>query len=246
VTAVDAGTSGNVPEGTIIRVPRGENNTFLDVTNPDATKGGTREEFPRIVQADVDAAMTALTTKLHAAFADRLDDPELTVDGTTVFPDTGTLSAPSFSVDVATLVGDEVEAFDLGASASGTVLAVDEAAVRTVAEANITSSVESGFELIDGSSQVEPSPAVIADGIVTFPVVATARQRLVVDLAAIESEILGKPLSEARALLERYGRVDLSVWPDWVGSIPTFDARVEVTTATPSEEGAAASPGATP
>jgi hypothetical protein len=123
---------------------------------------------------------------------------------------------------------------------------VDEAAVRTVAEANITSSVESGFELIDGSSQVEPSPAVIADGIVTFPVVATARQRLVVDLAAIESEILGKPLSEARALLERYGRVDLSVWPDWVGSIPTFDARVEVTTATPSEEGAAASPGATP
>lgn len=246
VTAVDAGPDGNVEPNTILTIPRGEDPLTLDVTNPDATKGGTREEFPRIVQADVDAAMTALTTQLQTAFSDRLDDPELTVDGTTVFPDTGTLGDPSFSVEVATLVGDEVEEFDLGASASGTVLAVDEAAVQTVAEASITSSVESGFELIDGSSQVEPSPAVIEDGIVTFPVVATARQRLVVDPAAIEAEILGKPLPEARAVLERYGQVDLSVWPDWVGSIPTFDARVEVTTASSGSEGAAPSPGATP
>jgi hypothetical protein len=246
VTAVDAGPDGNVEPNTILTIPRGEDPLTLDVTNPDATKGGTRDEFPRIVQADVDAAMTALTTRLQTAFSDRLDDPELTVDGTTVFPDTGTLGDPSFSVDVATLVGDEVEAFDLGASASGTVLAVDEAAVQTVAEANITSSVGSGFELVDGSSQFEPSPAVIDGGIVTFPVVATARQRLVVDPAAIEAEILGKPLSEARAVLERYGRVDLSVWPDWVGSIPAFDARVEVTTTSSASEGGAPSPGATP
>jgi hypothetical protein len=40
--------------------------------------------------------------------------------------------------------------------------------------------------------------------------------------------------------------VDLSVWPDWVGSIPAFDARVEVTTTSSASEGGAPSPGATP
>ena len=56
VTAVNAGTEGNVEPNTILVIPRGEDPLTLDVTNPDQTTGGTREEFPRIVQADLDAA----------------------------------------------------------------------------------------------------------------------------------------------------------------------------------------------
>ncbi|MGP1673774.1 MAG: baseplate J/gp47 family protein, partial [Candidatus Limnocylindrales bacterium] len=233
VTAVDAGPEGNVEPNTILTIPRGEDPLTLDVTNPDATTGGAREEFPRITQEDVDAAVAALTTVLDATFRDQLDDPALVGDGTTVFPDTATLGPPTFDVDLATLVGQEVDGFDLSASAQGTVLAVDEAPVQAVAEGNIDASVEPGYQLVEGSSIIDPEPAVVENGVVTFPVVVTATQVLDIDPAAIEAEILGKPLAEARTILARYGTVQLSVWPDWVGTIPTFDARVEVSSATP-------------
>jgi hypothetical protein len=233
VTAVDAGPEGNVEPNTILTIPRGEDPLTLDVTNPDATTGGAREEFPRITQEDVDAAVAALTTALDATFRDQLDDPALVGDGTTVFPDTATLGPPTFDVDLATLVGQEVDGFDLSASAQGTVLAVDEAPVQAVAEGNIDASVEPGYQLVEGSSVIDPEPAVVENGVVTFPVVVTARQVLGIDPAAIEAEILGKPLAEARTILARYGTVQLSVWPDWVGTVPTFDVRVEVRSATP-------------
>lgn len=232
VTAVDAGPDGNVEPNTITTVPRGEEPLFLKVNNPEATTGGTREEFARVVQADVDAAVADLTARLVAAFADRLDDPELLPgDTATVFPETQTLGEPVFGVDPASLVGQETATFDLGATSQGTVVAVDTAPVRLVAEARITSSVDPGFTLVEGSGEVQDAPAEIAGGVITFPVSITARQRLVLDPGTIEARILGQPLAEARAILATYGEADLSVWPDWVGTIPTLDSRVEVTTA---------------
>ncbi len=233
VVAVDAGPEGNVEPNTILVIPRGEDPLTLDVTNPDATTDGAREEFPRVTEDDVTAATTALTGQLQAAFQDRLDDPGLAGGGATVFPATATLGPATFEVDPASLVGKEVDGFDLTASATGSVLAVDEAPVRTVAEANIDASVDSGYTLVDGSGQVETSPALVEDGVITFPVVVTARQVLVVDPAEIKAAILGKSLADARTILARYGTVELSVWPDWVGTIPTLDARVDVRTTAP-------------
>ncbi|MGH2474639.1 MAG: baseplate J/gp47 family protein, partial [Candidatus Limnocylindrales bacterium] len=247
VTAVEAGPEANVEPNTILTIPRGEDPQTLDVTNPDATKGGGREEFPRVIQADVDAATASLGTQLQSAFEAQVADPELGGGSATVFPATASLGEPEFAVDVATLVGQEVEGFDLAATASGTVLAVDEGPVQAVAEANIDSSVEPGYTLVDGSGQVDPAPAVVENGVITFPVVVTARQVLIVDPAAIELEIRGRSLADARAILDRYGSVELSVWPDWVGTIPTFDARVEVTTSTPiTVDGPSAAPEPSP
>jgi hypothetical protein len=231
VRAVNAGPEGNVEPNTILVIPRGEDPRTLDVTNPDATKGGKRDEFPRVVQADVTAATKAVDAQLAAAFAEQLADPSLAADGTTVFPDTATLGEPTYSVDPATLVGQEVESFELGAMATGTVLAVDESAVEQVAEENIAPQVQAGYSLVDGSSQVQPSPGEVDEGVITFPVTITARQVLQIDPAAIEAEIRGKSLTDAQAILDRYGQSRLSVWPDWVGTIPTLDARVDVQTA---------------
>jgi hypothetical protein len=134
-------------------------------------------------------------------------------------------------VDPATLVGQEIESFELGASATGTVLAVDTTAVEQVAEENIAPQVQAGYSLVDGSSQVQPSPGEVDEGVITFPVTITARQVLQIDPEAIEAEIRGKSLTDAKAVLDRYGQSRLSVWPDWVGTIPTLDARVDVQTA---------------
>jgi hypothetical protein len=235
VTAVNAGLDGNVEPNTITVIPRGEDPLTLDVTNPDATSGGKRDEFPRVAQADIDKAMTALRDELTTAFQARLADPAIAGEGTTVFPGTGTLGEPTYSVDPTTLVGDEVESFELGASATGTVLAVDESAVAAVATADIARHVEPGYTLVEGSSKVEPSAGLVDGGVITFPVVITARQALQLDTAAIEGEIRGKPLAEAERILQRYGTPQVSVWPEWVGSIPTLDARVDVRSAASSD-----------
>jgi hypothetical protein len=150
-----------------------------------------------------------------------------------VFPETKTLGAPVFGVEPGTLVGQEVETFDLSATNSGTVVAVDTSPVQAVAEANIDSSVTPGYVLVEGSGHVDPAPAEISDGVITFPVVVTAREVLVLDPDAIEREIMGKPLDQAREILATYGQADLKVWPDWVGTVPTIESRVEVTAANP-------------
>ena len=235
VTAVDAGPEGNAPPNSIRNVPRGEEPFFLKVTNPDATAGGKRTEFKRVKQEDVDAAVAALTQELEAKFEDRLDDPGLPGDDATVFPETKVLGAPVFEVQPASLVGQEVETFELKSTSSGTVIAVDTTPVQALAEARIKSSVSPGYQLIDGSGEVEPAPAEIANGVITFPVVVTARQLLVLDTDAIEREIMGTPLAQAREILATYGEAQLDVWPDWVGTVPTLESRVEVVAQQPEE-----------
>jgi hypothetical protein len=228
ITAVEGGTDGNVERNQIRLIPAGEDPQTTDVTNPDATAGGKREEFPRIVQADLDAATKALGEALTAAFDTQLADPALTADGSTVFPDSAVLGAPTYPTDPATLLDDEAETFELTATASGTVLAVDETSVQAVAEANIASHVETGYALVDGSSVIDKSAGQVEDGVIAFPATITASQVLLIDPTAIEAEIRGKPLADAQAILDGYGQAELSVWPDWVGAIPTLDARVDV------------------
>jgi hypothetical protein len=235
IAAVDPGPDGNVDRNTITRIPSGENNTFLDVTNPEATRGGKRDEFPRVAQADIDKATTALRGELTTKFEEQLADPDLARDGTTVFQQTASLGEPTFTVEPATLVGDEVPSFELGATATGTVLAVDEEAVKAVATADIATHVEPGYTLVEGSSEVTPSPGVVEGAEIAFPVVITARQILDLDTAAIEAEIRGRSLAEAQTILQRYGTAELSVWPDWVGTIPTLDARVDVRSTAPDQ-----------
>ena len=133
VTAVNPGPAGNVEPNTILVIPRGEDPLTLDVTNPDETSGGKREEFPRVVQADIDAATKALDAALATAFAEKLADPALVSEGMSVFPETASLGESTLTSDPKALVGDEIETFDLGATAKGTVLAVDESAVQEVA-----------------------------------------------------------------------------------------------------------------
>ena len=81
---------------------------------------------------------------------------------------------------------------------------------------------------MDGSSVIDKSLGQVEDGVIAFPATITASQVLLIDPAAIEAEIRGKSLADAQAILDGYGQAELAVWPDWVGTIPTLDARVEV------------------
>jgi len=237
VTAVDEGPEGNVEPNAITNVPRGEEPLFLKVTNPDAMSGGERTEFPRVTQEDVDTAVAALRDGLTGTFDDALADPDLGGGDVTVFPETAALGDMTWSEEPDEIVGREAESFELGATAAGTVTAVDTAPVEAIAEARLTSSVESGHDLVPDSNKIDVSPGVVQDGVVSFPVTVTARQVARLDPTAIEARILGLPLADAQTLLDEYGTAEIVAWPDWVGTIPTLDGRVEVTIDSPVPTG---------
>ncbi|HYL41354.1 MAG TPA: hypothetical protein VET90_08605, partial [Candidatus Binatus sp.] len=46
------------------------------------------------------------------------------------------------------------------------------------------------------------------------------------DQAALIGQIKGLLLGDARARLADYGDVEISVWPDWVSTIPTHTDRI--------------------
>ena len=229
VTAVTAGPDGNVQPNTIVVIPRGEDPISLDVNNPDETKGGKRDEFPKVTQEDVDAAMLALDGQLDAAFLDQLADPTIASPDATVFPETRALGPSTPTVDPATLVDQELETFDLELTATGTATAVNADPVRAVAEERLRSSVDPNHQLLEGSVEVNVDPAVVTGGRISFPVSASATQTAILDASDLKQQVMGRSLDEARSILEAYGAVELTPWPDWVSTVPTFDGRVDLT-----------------
>lgn len=252
VTAVDGGPESNVDAGEIVIVPANESPLFLKVINPQPTTGGDRKEFKRITQQDVDAATANLNASLQAKFQGSMSDPSLVSGGETVFPTTGVLGDTTPTVALDTLVGKEVPTFDLGLSSTGTVLAIDPSPVTAIAQQQLQAAVRPGHRMVVGSTDIEVGDAVINGQNVSFPVTARAQQIAILDPAALKKQILGKPISEARAILDAYGDVDLTVSPDWSGSVPGFESRVDLTVRnpvpieTPAPSGPASTPRATP
>ena len=243
VAAVKSGPTGNVPANSIRVVPREDNPEFLKVNNPDPANGGARKDFPKIDQKEVDAALAALQTKLDAAFSAAVKEGTGAPAATTIFPETAILGVVTRTTDPTKLVGQEVETFDLGLSASGTVIAVDAAPVAEIARSRLTANIGAGYRLVDGSDKIVQGDPVVASGVVTFPVTARAARVRILDPEELRAMVKGKPTDQARALLEPYGEVKIDTWPAWVSSITGVDSRLNVTIGGPgSSSGAAGSP----
>ena len=228
VVAVKSGTAGNVPANAITVVPKTEDPTLTKVRNPNATAGGTHKEFPRIGQEDVDGAMVALQAKLSDAFEAALADGAGAPANATVFAETAELGDSTPTVDPATLVGKEVESFDLGLGASGTVIAVDASPVMAIAEARLLSNVGADHRLVEGSVEIVPGNPTVTGGEVSFPVTARATRVPLLDAAKLLTLVKGRTIDEARAILAQFGDVVITPWPEWVTSIPGLDSRVTI------------------
>ena len=244
VEAVKAGPEGNVDANAITVVPQGEDPVLTFVTNRNATTGGSHQEFPRIDEADINAAMTALSSQLENEFVMLLREPGRVPPGATLFDGTRELSEPVAATDPATLVGKEVDTFDLEVAATGTVVAVDESLVTSLVSDRLRSSVSAEHRLVDGSVDIDVGDPSVDGRRVTFPVTANAVEVRVLDPDALKSQIKGKPIPQARAALEPFGDIVVTVWPDWVTSIPTLDARIDLRVLATAKPGPA--PSATP
>jgi hypothetical protein len=247
VTAVKAGTAGNVEPNTILTIPADEDPLTLKVRNRAATTGGTHEEFPQIVQADIDAALEALGPKLTEAFAAAVDGGAGAPEGATPFPETAVLGESTPTVDPTTLIGKEVETFEFGLGATGTVIAVDDSPVEDIAETRLLANVGSDHRLVEGSIHIVPGDPTVANGEVSFPVTARAERVQLLDPADLLARIKGQTVEQAKTILSAFGDVEITTWPDWVTTIPGIDSRVTLTIAGQggaAEAGESASPSA--
>jgi hypothetical protein len=229
VAAVKAGEGGNVPANTIRVVPQGQNPDLLRVNNPNPTGGGTHTETPEVKQAEVAKAMAALQVDLDAAFAAAISAGAKAPANTKVFPETAVPGTAIPDIDPRSLVGKSVAAFDLRLTAIGTVIAVDPRPVTTIAEAQLSSRVAKDHRLVEGSAVIEVGNGTVGeDGQVTFLATARATQVAIVDPASLPGLVKGRTAAEAKAALAPFGDATVTLWPDWVSTVTSIDARLSI------------------
>lgn len=246
VTAVKPGEAGNVEPNTITVIPAAEDPLTLSVRNKAATSGGTHQEFPQVSQADVNNAIAKLTKDLNDSFQAAVADSSGAPDNATIYPDTAVLGDPTPSVDPATLVGQGQPTFDLGLSADGSVVAVDDSPVEGIARERLMANVGPGYKLIDDSVRIQQGDATVANGQVSFPVTASASRVRVLDPAQLLALAKGKSIADAKAALAPFGDVKITPWPDWVSSVPTIDSRVTLQVVGQTGQGGGESGSASP
>jgi len=237
VKAVALGPSGNVGAGKIEVVPSRLKNFLVSVTNPTATTGGARTETKFVTKEDFDAATKTLDGRLDSELSEAVASPTLVPSGTTVFPETAQRGRAEFDPLAADLVGTEVPTFELTATATGSVVAVDEKLITPVAEARLTAQIANGYQLFEGSIRTQVGDGTVKGETIVFPVQAVGEQWRPVDAADLLELVRGKPAAEAKSLLVPYGDVAITLWPDFVDTIPTMDGRVTITIAPPRRAG---------
>jgi hypothetical protein len=233
VEAVDAGPGGNVGNNTITQLPKGENRRLLTVMNREATAGGVHAESPQVSAADVAAARDALDLALSSELDRQIAAAIGVPPGITLFPQTRVVGETQFAVDPATLVGTEAADFDLAATAQGTALGVDPSPIAAVAEAKVRARVTQGWSLLASSITSEVGTPSVFGEVISYPVSIRATQVHDVDQAALIAQIRGHVLAEARSRLDAFGDVQITLWPDWVTTVPTRDDRISFTIGDP-------------
>ena len=228
VTAAKTGPTGNVAAGTITVIPGQYNSVVIKVTNPAATAGGIRNEFPKVIQKDVTAALAALGKQLDAQLAAGAAAPAGLPAGSTAFPETATRGAATPTIDPTTLVDQEVAQFDLGVTATGTIVTVNQAPILALGEARLAAAVPADRDMVAGSALVTVGPGTVDAQRVRFGVTARAESAPRVDESALRAQLKGRSPAEARAILAPYGDATVTLWPGWATTIPTFDDRVDL------------------
>ena len=196
------------------------------VTNPEATTGGVDESGTEITQADVNAAVEALTADLRGEVADALAEH---ADAIVVQPDLADPTIDGFDELAGTR--DQAEA-TIDGSLPWEAWTADRAEVTEAARqqfANDPAEVRSGQELLPDSIEVAIEEAnVTGGGAMRVDVTASGRSAAAIDTNEVADRIAGLAPDEAVAALEDLGQATVELWPDWVASVPTMDWRIEV------------------
>jgi len=229
IRALKAGPDGNVDTGTITVEPPILDTEQVKATNPQATTGGKKTQSLIVTRSDYDGAVQMLTRQLQTELMTALKDPATTPRGLSLFPETADLGKVNADKAPSDLVGTASNSFDLTAESQSSALAVDLAQIATVASKQLTDSAPTGVRVFADTVKTQVSQGTVNGSTIVFEVTATAQQYDPIDPAALSNRIHGKTVSEARSILAEYGSVEVSVWPDFIPTIPDDARRINVT-----------------
>ncbi len=233
VEAVAPGDAGNVAAGDISLVPSLEAQG-IGVSNPEATSGGRYEETPVVTQEDYEAALADLQNRLVGELAARLRDPERLPEDLTVFTGTAEPGIVEHQPAADEVVGSRAAEFTLSGDLAAHVLAVDERSVDALARSIVLAELPDGMAVLPGRLSVQTGDGVAEDGGIRFDGTASAVAYQVIDKDAVLARIAGLPVSEARAILEDIGAATVSVWPEFLGDLPSDRNRIRLDVLDPS------------
>ncbi len=236
IRAVVPGSTGNVDAGTVTVVPKSIADLLVTATNPQPTTGGRKTQITSVTKADYDGAIATLTQKLTDDLQVALGDPSNTPAGLTIYPETAALGRVNPSLAAGDLVGSKVDTFDLSVDTQGTVLAVDEGQVATSASKELLAAAPVGVRVFPETVTTQVSPGTVSGSTIAYQVIAQARQYTPVDPGKLQQQVAGKTLSEARSILGAYGHVEVSVWPDFIPTIPNDIRRINLTIQDPTTD----------
>ncbi|MFH0750231.1 MAG: hypothetical protein V2B17_00170, partial [Chloroflexota bacterium] len=229
VVAVRKGPAGNVAAGAIRVVPGAYDPGLVLVKNLAPTSGGLHEEFPKVVEKDVAAAVATLTAQLDEQLARLASSPPGLPAGATAYPETARRGEPVPSEPPADIVDREAATFDLALAAEGSVVAADPSPLEAIGASRIAAAVPEGMQAREGSVRVEVGPGIVDGETIRYPVEARAEAVREISAEEVRGLVRGKTPTQARGLLAGYGSVEIVVWPDWASGITTIDARLEIT-----------------
>ena len=234
VQAAKSGTVGNVPAGSIVKVPSDLVPFQITVSNASPTNGGSRTVTPQILQSDVDGAMAGLQAQLGASFQSALQSPTAVPSGSTLFAGSAQLGGASCSPDAQSVVGGTDPSFQLDCRATGTAIVADMSIVRNVAKGRIGAAISNGYSLVADSVTASSGTPVVQNSMIVIPMTVQAAEVPVVNVDELKARIKGMSVDDARSLLSKYGQVDLSVSPSWDSTISSFDFRIDIQVIAPS------------
>jgi hypothetical protein len=234
VVAREDGDRGNVPANAIKKLPPSLNSALLTVRNPEPTDGGARTEEAVVSQDDYDAAVAQLTAALPAQLAATLTDPNTTPHGLTLYPESASVGTPSVDQEAQAVVETKAESFTLTVSATATVLAVNEAQVDQVAQTQLLAQVPSGTTLLPATVKTIHAPGEVNGATVVYNASAAAKCWRSPNQDELVAQISGQSLSDARAIMEKYGTPDITIWPDFIDRLPDQN-RIRLTIVPPQE-----------
>ena len=229
VRAVRPGPAGNVAPGTITRLPDGLEAQLVTATNPERTAGGSRTEVRVVTQEDYEAAEASLTEQLESQLDAALDDPASTPRGLVAFPETVSQDDVHVEPAAGDVVGMPAEMFTLTAESRGTILAVDEALVSQMAAERLEASIPEAERIFPESVTIDVGEPSVVDGRIVYDASATAEQYTPLEQSALVAAVRGKSIDEARVILGGYGGVEITPWPEFIGTVPDDPRRINLT-----------------
>jgi Baseplate J-like protein len=200
VQAVTAGSAGNVGNGTITKFVPSQYDCIL-VNNPAATGGGTDPSTtPQMTEADFDAGRAQLEQELHQAIAQTLVGAGQSGEK---LSETIIYGAPQYTTDHQP--NDKVPSFSGTMTISGEGDFYTDTDVQKAYQAYLAQRVPNDQQLLT-ESPIQVQYRILNDtsgGNMTFVGSAAAYVAPRLDEASIRSQIVGRPLAQARFFLER-------------------------------------------